>query len=200
MCITPWFCGVDGQPESIQPCMRSAPPLHTKKPKPVYLLQAGVSMGVFSRTGANWEAGGYGPLLSVPACQPGLLAAICPDQHLGQLKETMLRLNDSSLVRSTHGHQALPLTDGQHQLSLKMSGCHCVSRGTLHSCHIVTEPAWHCISWDAPCTGPQVQRMDGKHWWACIGTVSCGLQIESAWHHPLEAFNTATVPLLPLSP
>jgi hypothetical protein len=76
----------------------------------VHMLQAGVSMGVFSRAGANWEDGGYGPLLSVPACQPGLLAAICPDQHLGQLKETMLKLTDSSLVsgRAFVRHQAVP--------------------------------------------------------------------------------------------
>lgn len=58
----------------------------------------GVPMGVFSRAAANWEAGGYGAFLSVPAAQPGMVAAGLPDQHLGALKETMLEWQDASLV------------------------------------------------------------------------------------------------------
>lgn len=61
-------------------------------------MHKGVSMGVFSRAAAHWEAGGYGAFLSVPAVQPGLLAAIVPDWRLGLLKETMLDLQDASLV------------------------------------------------------------------------------------------------------
>jgi hypothetical protein len=56
-------------------------------------------MGVFSRAVAHWESGGYGAFLSVPAAQPGLLAAIMPDWRFGCLKETMLDLQDASLVR-----------------------------------------------------------------------------------------------------
>lgn len=58
-------------------------------------------MGVFSRAAAHWEEGGYGALLSVPAVQPGLLAAIVPDHSLGALKNTMLTVQDSSLVSRT---------------------------------------------------------------------------------------------------
>lgn len=61
-------------------------------------MYKGVSMGVFSRAAANWEAGGYGALLSVPAVQPGLLAAIVPDHSLGCLKDTVLTLQDASLT------------------------------------------------------------------------------------------------------
>lgn len=56
-------------------------------------------MGVFSRAVAHWESGGYGAFLSVPAAQPGLLAAIMPDWRFGYLKETMLDLQNASLVR-----------------------------------------------------------------------------------------------------
>jgi hypothetical protein len=70
------------------------------------LLLQGISMGVFSRAAAHWDSGGYGALLSVPACQPGLLAAICPDHELGHLKRTMQDLPDASLVRP-RGHMCL---------------------------------------------------------------------------------------------
>jgi hypothetical protein len=65
------------------------------------LLQ-GVSMGVFSRASANWEAGGYGAFMSVPAANPGLLAAIVPDHTLGCLKDNMPLLQDLSVVSLAH--------------------------------------------------------------------------------------------------
>jgi hypothetical protein len=68
----------------------------------VGVLLQGVSMGVFSRAAANWEAGGYGALMSVPAAQPGLMAAIVPDHTLGCLKDNMLLLQDVSLVSAAH--------------------------------------------------------------------------------------------------
>jgi hypothetical protein len=56
-------------------------------------------MGVYSCAAANREAGGYGALLSVPACQPGLLAALTPDAPApGYMKQLMLDLPHSSLV------------------------------------------------------------------------------------------------------
>lgn len=55
-------------------------------------------MGVYSRAAANWEAGGYGAFMSVPAVQPGLLAAIVPDHTLGYLKDNMMLLQDVALV------------------------------------------------------------------------------------------------------
>ena len=62
------------------------------------LCVQGVSMGVFSRAAANWDSGGYGALVSVPACQPGLLAAISPDVRPGYLKELLLEFRDAALV------------------------------------------------------------------------------------------------------
>jgi hypothetical protein len=66
-------------------------------------------MGVFSRAVAHWESGGYGAFLSIPAAQPGLLAAIMPDWRFGCLKETMLDLQDASLVRKQR-HADRPLS------------------------------------------------------------------------------------------
>lgn len=64
-------------------------------------------MGVFSRAAANWGAGGYGSFISVPACQPGLLAAILPDPTPGYMKGLMAQLQDISTVRLCQGIAAL---------------------------------------------------------------------------------------------
>jgi hypothetical protein len=67
-------------------------------------MYEGVSMAVYSTAASHREGAGYGALLSVPACQPGLLAALTPDAGgPGSMKRLLLQLPNCSLVRAQAG-------------------------------------------------------------------------------------------------